>query len=155
MSVVRKTHISIFLISIFSFQIFLFICPLSARILGSLRGTRACSCVFKSLFLSHYLYLYPMLLLQHTVFLPTPHLNLTIHSTQPHSASAPHSPHSSPPDTPPHPTRTFCLTPTPHRLGVQTFRRESDRFWILAAHREQNLLAAGVWGELRAEQGVV
>lgn len=29
------------------------------------------------------------------------------------------------------------------RLGVQTFRRESDRFWILAAHSEQNLLAAG------------
>ena len=29
------------------------------------------------------------------------------------------------------------------RLGVQTFRRESDRFWILAAHPEQNLLAAG------------
>ena len=29
------------------------------------------------------------------------------------------------------------------RLGVQTFRRETDRFWILAAHPEQNLLAAG------------
>jgi coatomer protein complex subunit alpha (xenin) len=29
------------------------------------------------------------------------------------------------------------------RLGVQTFRRENDRFWILAAHPEQNLLAAG------------
>ena len=29
------------------------------------------------------------------------------------------------------------------RAGVQTFRRESDRFWILAAHRTQNLLAAG------------
>lgn len=26
------------------------------------------------------------------------------------------------------------------RLGVQTFRRENDRFWILAAHPEQNLL---------------
>lgn len=25
----------------------------------------------------------------------------------------------------------------------QTFRRENDRFWILAAHPEQNLLAAG------------
>jgi coatomer protein complex subunit alpha (xenin) len=44
------------------------------------------------------------------------------------------------------------LTPLPilslssssgQRLGVQTFRRESDRFWILAAHPEQNLLAAG------------
>jgi len=29
------------------------------------------------------------------------------------------------------------------RVGVQTFRREGDRFWILAAHRRQNLLAAG------------
>mmetsp|Transcript_13228 Transcript_13228/g.16098 ORF Transcript_13228/g.16098 Transcript_13228/m.16098 type:complete len:1300 (-) Transcript_13228:148-4047(-) len=29
------------------------------------------------------------------------------------------------------------------RVGVQTFRREGDRFWILAAHRSQSLLAAG------------
>jgi len=29
------------------------------------------------------------------------------------------------------------------RVGVQTFRREGDRFWILAAHKGQNLLAAG------------
>ena len=29
------------------------------------------------------------------------------------------------------------------RLGVLTFRRDSDRYWILAAHPEQNLLAAG------------
>ncbi len=29
------------------------------------------------------------------------------------------------------------------RLGVQTFRRETDRYWILAAHPDQNLLAAG------------
>ena len=29
------------------------------------------------------------------------------------------------------------------RMGVQTFRREHDRFWILAAHPEVNLLAAG------------
>lgn len=29
------------------------------------------------------------------------------------------------------------------RVGVQTFRREHDRFWILAAHPEQNLFAAG------------
>ena len=29
------------------------------------------------------------------------------------------------------------------RLCVQTFRREHDRFWILAAHPEINLLAAG------------
>mmetsp|Transcript_26643 Transcript_26643/g.44622 ORF Transcript_26643/g.44622 Transcript_26643/m.44622 type:complete len:1240 (+) Transcript_26643:71-3790(+) len=29
------------------------------------------------------------------------------------------------------------------RTGVQTFRREHDRFWILSAHPEVNLLAAG------------
>ncbi|XP_072962023.1 coatomer subunit alpha-1-like [Typha angustifolia] len=29
------------------------------------------------------------------------------------------------------------------RTGIQTFRREHDRFWILAAHPELNLLAAG------------
>lgn len=29
------------------------------------------------------------------------------------------------------------------RQGVQTFRREHDRFWILAAHQDSNLLAAG------------
>ncbi|XP_021753533.1 coatomer subunit alpha-1-like [Chenopodium quinoa] len=29
------------------------------------------------------------------------------------------------------------------RTGIQTFRREQDRFWILAAHPEMNLLAAG------------
>eukprot|EP00741_Cyanophora_paradoxa_P009442 tig00000144_g9146.t1 len=29
------------------------------------------------------------------------------------------------------------------RSGAQTFRREHDRFWILSAHPEQNLLAAG------------
>ena len=29
------------------------------------------------------------------------------------------------------------------RQGVQTFRREHDRFWILAAQQESNLLAAG------------
>ncbi len=29
------------------------------------------------------------------------------------------------------------------RTGVQTFRREHDRFWILAAHPENNLFAAG------------
>ena len=43
------------------------------------------------------------------------------------------------------------------RTGVQTFRREHDRFWILAAHPEVNLLAAGhdrcaevstvIWGQ--------
>ncbi|KAK7277259.1 hypothetical protein RIF29_18410 [Crotalaria pallida] len=29
------------------------------------------------------------------------------------------------------------------RTGIQTFRREHDRFWILVAHPEMNLLAAG------------
>ncbi|KAF6156180.1 hypothetical protein GIB67_007997 [Kingdonia uniflora] len=29
------------------------------------------------------------------------------------------------------------------RTGVQTFRREHDRFWVLASHPEMNLLAAG------------
>ncbi|OIW13247.1 hypothetical protein TanjilG_14180 [Lupinus angustifolius] len=29
------------------------------------------------------------------------------------------------------------------RTGIQTFRREHDRFWVLAAHPEMNLLAAG------------
>eukprot|EP01116_Phalansterium_solitarium_P014778 TRINITY_DN325_c0_g2_i1.p1 TRINITY_DN325_c0_g2~~TRINITY_DN325_c0_g2_i1.p1 ORF type:complete len:1233 (+),score=516.79 TRINITY_DN325_c0_g2_i1:73-3771(+) len=29
------------------------------------------------------------------------------------------------------------------RAGIQTFRREHDRFWILAAHPEMNLFAAG------------
>lgn len=29
------------------------------------------------------------------------------------------------------------------RTGVQTFRREHDRFWILTAHPDINLLAAG------------
>jgi coatomer protein complex subunit alpha (xenin) len=30
------------------------------------------------------------------------------------------------------------------RSGIQTFRREYDRFWILAAHPEVNLFAAGI-----------
>jgi len=29
------------------------------------------------------------------------------------------------------------------RAGIQTFRREHDRFWILTAHPEMNLFAAG------------
>ncbi|EEF32873.1 coatomer alpha subunit, putative [Ricinus communis] len=29
------------------------------------------------------------------------------------------------------------------RMGIQNFRREHDRFWILASHPEMNLLAAG------------
>eukprot|EP00602_Paraphysomonas_sp_CaronLab_P003921 CAMPEP_0185017118 /NCGR_PEP_ID=MMETSP1103-20130426/76_1 /TAXON_ID=36769 /ORGANISM="Paraphysomonas bandaiensis, Strain Caron Lab Isolate" /LENGTH=1209 /DNA_ID=CAMNT_0027546379 /DNA_START=137 /DNA_END=3767 /DNA_ORIENTATION=- len=39
--------------------------------------------------------------------------------------------------------RTIRVWDISKRLGVQTFRRETDRFWILAAHAEQNLLAAG------------
>ena len=39
--------------------------------------------------------------------------------------------------------RTIRVWDISKRLGVQTFRRESDRFWVLAAHPEQNLLAAG------------
>lgn len=39
--------------------------------------------------------------------------------------------------------RTIRIWDISKRMGVQTFRRESDRFWILAAHPEQNLLAAG------------
>ena len=39
--------------------------------------------------------------------------------------------------------RTIRVWDISKRTGVQTFRRESDRFWILAAHSEQNLLAAG------------
>lgn len=39
--------------------------------------------------------------------------------------------------------RTIRVWDISKRLGVQTLRRESDRFWILAAHTSQNLLAAG------------
>ena len=39
--------------------------------------------------------------------------------------------------------RTIRVWDVSKRIGVQTFRRENDRFWILAAHPEQNLLAAG------------
>lgn len=39
--------------------------------------------------------------------------------------------------------RTIRVWDISKRQGVQTFRRESDRFWILAAHPDQNLLATG------------
>ena len=62
------------------------------------------------------------------------------------SCHGPHDPKSagqasrwialSPSLTPPIHPPTTCSK----RLGVQTFRRENDRFWILAAHPEQNLL---------------
>lgn len=39
--------------------------------------------------------------------------------------------------------RTIRVWDISKRLGVQTFRRETDRFWVLAVHSDQNLLAAG------------
>ncbi|CAG9460202.1 unnamed protein product [Pedinophyceae sp. YPF-701] len=39
--------------------------------------------------------------------------------------------------------RTIRVWDMSKRTGVQTFRREQDRFWILAAHSDVNLLAAG------------
>lgn len=39
--------------------------------------------------------------------------------------------------------RTIRVWDIPKRLCVHTFRKENDRFWILAVHPEQNLLAAG------------
>jgi len=39
--------------------------------------------------------------------------------------------------------RTIRVWDVSKRIGVQTFRRENDRFWILATHPDQNLLAAG------------
>lgn len=39
--------------------------------------------------------------------------------------------------------KTIRLWDVSKRTGVQTFRREHDRFWILAAHPELNLFAAG------------
>jgi coatomer protein complex subunit alpha (xenin) len=39
--------------------------------------------------------------------------------------------------------RTIRVWDISKRSCVQNFRRESDRFWILSAHAEQNLLAAG------------
>ena len=35
---------------------------------------------------------------------------------------------------------------TQTRTAVQTFRRDQDRFWILASHPELNLFAAGKCG---------
>jgi len=39
--------------------------------------------------------------------------------------------------------KTIRIWDMSKRSSVQTFRREHDRFWVLAAHPEQNLLAAG------------
>ena len=38
------------------------------------------------------------------------------------------------------------------RTGVQTFRREHDRFWVAAAHPTLNLFAAGMLMELQSSQ---
>ena len=38
------------------------------------------------------------------------------------------------------------------RTGVQTFRREHDRFWVAAAHPTLNLFAAGMFMELQSNQ---
>jgi len=39
--------------------------------------------------------------------------------------------------------RTIRVWDVSKRMGVQTFRREHDRFWIVASHPSRNLLAAG------------
>lgn len=39
--------------------------------------------------------------------------------------------------------RTIRIWDMSRRVALQTFRREHERFWILAAHPEINLLAAG------------
>ena len=39
--------------------------------------------------------------------------------------------------------RTIRVWDLSKRMGIKTVRREHDRFWILAAHPKQNLLAAG------------
>ena len=39
--------------------------------------------------------------------------------------------------------KTIRVWDVSKRSCLQTFRREHDRFWVLAAHPEQNLLAAG------------
>ncbi|PRP73576.1 coatomer protein complex [Planoprotostelium fungivorum] len=39
--------------------------------------------------------------------------------------------------------KTVRVWDTNKRSGIQTFRREHDRFWILAAHPENNFFAAG------------
>jgi len=39
--------------------------------------------------------------------------------------------------------RTIRVWDTTKRTGIHTFRRENDRFWIVAAHRFSNLLAVG------------
>ena len=39
--------------------------------------------------------------------------------------------------------KTIRVWDMSNKSGVQTFRREHDRFWVLAAHPELNLFAAG------------
>lgn len=40
-------------------------------------------------------------------------------------------------------TNMFLCAHSFSRTGVQTFRRDHDRFWVLAAHPNLNLFAAG------------
>ena len=60
------------------------------------------------------------------------------------------APHSLPPFLPRHDLvisdsedRAIRVWDVQKRMCIQTFRRESDRFWMLAVHPEQNLIAAG------------
>ena len=39
--------------------------------------------------------------------------------------------------------KTIRVWDTNKRTGIQSFRRENDRFWVIAAHPELNLLATG------------
>mmetsp|Transcript_35164 Transcript_35164/g.101263 ORF Transcript_35164/g.101263 Transcript_35164/m.101263 type:complete len:1217 (+) Transcript_35164:108-3758(+) len=39
--------------------------------------------------------------------------------------------------------RTIRVWDTTKRIGIHTFRRENDRFWIITAHRTSNLIAVG------------
>ncbi|KAF9593664.1 hypothetical protein IFM89_024481 [Coptis chinensis] len=39
--------------------------------------------------------------------------------------------------------KSICVWDVTKRIGIQTFRIEHDRFWVLAFHPEMNLIAAG------------
>ena len=41
--------------------------------------------------------------------------------------------------------RSIRVWDVKQRNAIHTFRRDSDRFWILAVHPERNLIAAGVF----------
>ena len=74
---------------------------------------------------------------------PHPHTPNHFPTSIPSAARSLSSPSLLPAPSSSHLPLSLSLSLFPVRLGVQTFRRESDRFWILAAHPEQNLLAAG------------